>query len=173
MRKLYIEKLSDFAGEATRDNWESKVYNMEFYMKDNSQRDNLIQTIGEELSCRKKIAFYVQIGSIIEYGDQMIKKLESVIEVFVGKKNIVEIVWVCDKEHEEYLYNYNKKMFAAYMRIKERIRCENIGECIYREENDVAKIVRMCDAYYGNEGCIALEFMLAGKPGMIMNVDMW
>ena len=171
MRKLYIEKLSDFAGEATRDNWESKVYNMEFYMKDNSQRDNLIQTIGEELSCRKKIAFYVQIGSIIEYGDQMIKKLESVIEVFVGKKNIVEIVWVCDKVHEMYLHNYNKKLAAAYMRIKERILRENIGECIYREENDVAKIVRMCDAYYGSEGSIGLEFILAKKPGMIMNVD--
>ena len=171
MRRLYIEKLSDFAGEATRDNWESKVYNMEFYMKDNSQRDNLIQTIGEELSCRKKIAFYVQIGSIIEYGDQMIKKLESVIEVFVGKKNIVEIVWVCDKVHEMYLHNYNKKLAAAYMRIKERILRENIGECIYREENDVAKIVRMCDAYYGSEGSIGLEFILAKKPGMIMNVD--
>ena len=172
MRKLYIEKLGDFAGEVTRDNWDSKVHNMEFYMKDNSQRDNLIRTIGEELSCRKKIAFYVQIGSIIEYGDQMIKKLTSVIEVFSDKKNIVEIVWVCDKEHEEFLHNYNEKLSVAYMRIKERILRENIGECIYREENNAAKIVRMCDAYYGSEGCIGLEFMLAKKPGMIMNVDM-
>lgn len=172
MRRLYIEKLSDFAGKATRDNWESKVYNMEFYMKDNSQRDNLIQTIGEELSCRKKIAFYVQIGSIIEYGNQMIKKLQSVIEVFASRRDTVEIVWVCDKEHEMYLCNYDEKLAAGYMEIKKRILCENIGECIYREENNVAKIVRMCDAYYGSEGCIGLEFMLAKKPGMIMNVDM-
>ena len=58
------------------------------------------------------------------------------------------------------------------MEIKKRILCENIGKCIYRKENDVAKIVRMCDAYYGSEGYIGLEFMLAKKPGMIMNADM-
>ena len=173
MRSLYIKKLTEFTKENLRGTWENKVRNAKLEMKENNKSDNLVQNIEEQLLRRKKIAFYVQIGSIIEYGDQMLKKLQSVIEAFVSRRNIVEIVWVCDKEHEEYLYNYNKKLFAAYMRIKERIRCENIGQCIYREANSVTEIVGMCDAYYGNEGCMALEFMLARKPGMIMNVDMW
>lgn len=172
MRRLYIKKLTEFTKENMRDVWENKIYNVKLYMKENNRSANFTRNINDELLYRKKIAFYVQIGSIIEYGVQMIKKLESVIEVFAGNKNIVEIVWVCDKGHEVYLRNYNEKLAAAYMRIKERILRENIGKCIYREENDVAKIVRMCDAYYGSEGSIGLEFMLAKKPGMIMNVDM-
>lgn len=172
MRRLYIKKLTEFTKENMRGVWENKIYNVKLYMKENNRSANFTRNINDELLYRKKIAFYVQIGSIIEYGVQMIKKLESVIEVFAGNKNIVEIVWVCDKEHEVYLRNYNEKLAAAYMRIKERILRENIGKCIYREENDVAKIVRMCDAYYGSEGRIGLEFMLAKKPGIIMNADM-
>ncbi len=172
MRRLYIKKLTEFTKENMRGVWENKIYNVKLYMKENNRSANFTRNINDELLYRKKIAFYVQIGSIIEYGVQMIKKLESVIEVFAGNKNIVEIVWVCDKGHEMYLRNYDEKLATGYMEIKKRILCENIGKCIYREENDVAKIVRMCDAYYGSEGSIGLEFMLAKKPEMIMNADL-
>lgn len=117
MRRLYIKKLTEFTKENMRGVWENKIYNVKLYMKGNNRSANFTRHINDELLYRKKIAFYVQIGSIIEYGVQMIKKLESVIEVFAGNKNIVEIVWVCDKEHEVYLRNYNGK----------------IGSCIYED----------------------------------------
>lgn len=171
MRRLYIEKLSDFVGKATRDNWESKVYNMEFYMKHNSQRDNLIQTVGEELSCRKKIAFYIQIGSIIEYGNQMIKKLKSVIEVFASRKDIVEIVWICDEEHEQYLEKYNFELAKKYLDIRKMVLDEGIGDYVWRKKSEIMELVDMCDAYYGSESHIAMEFQMKKKPVMIMDVD--
>lgn len=35
----------------------------------------------------------------------------------------------------------------------------------------MAEIVAMCDAYYGSEGYIALEFEVEKKPVMIMDVE--
>lgn len=171
MRRLYIKKLTKFAKGTTKDIWKNKVCNVQVYIKGKHREEGSGLHIVEELSCRKKIAFYVQIGSIIEYGNQMVEKLKSVIEVFARRKDTVGIVWVCDKAHEVYLHNYDEKLATGYMEIKKRILCENIGKCIYRDKINTAKIVEKCDAYYGSEGCIGLEFMLANKPGIIMNVD--
>lgn len=120
---------------------------------------------------RKRIAFYVQIGSIVQYGKQMADKLASVLDVFQDNKDKVELIWICDKEHEEYLMKSDAELAKGYSDAKEIMKREGIGRCIYRDEASVAEIVEMCDAYYGSESRIALEFQLVEKPVMIMVVE--
>ena len=165
MRKLYIDKLSELSGVEYKDVWETKVHKCDALSE--------CQMINEEKSNRqhKRIAFYVQIGSIIQYGKQMTEKLKSVINVFQDNRDKVELIWICDKEHEEYLMKSDGKLAKGYSDAKEIMRRKGIGRCIYRDEASVAEIVEMCDAYYGSESRIALEFQLVEKPVMIMVVE--
>ena len=41
-----------------------------------------------------------------------------------------------------------------------------------QDEKNVKEIVGICDAYYGSESRLALEFMLEKKPVMIMAVEL-
>lgn len=165
MRKLYIDKLSEFSGEEYKDVWEAKVHKCDALPE--------CQVINEEKGdCqRKRIAFYVQIGSIIQYGNQMIEKLASVLNVFQDNKDKVELIWICDKEHEEYLMKSDGELEKGYSGAKEIMKREGIGRCIYRDEVSVAEIVEMCDAYYGSASHIALEFEVKKRTTMIMDVE--
>lgn len=165
MRKLYIDKLSEFSGEEYKDVWETKVHKCDALSE--------CQVINEEKRDhqRKRIAFYLQIGSIIQYGKQMTEKLKRGINVFQDNKDKVELIWICDKEYEEYLMKSDDELAKGYSDAKEIMKREGIGRCIYRDEASVAEIVEMCDAYYGSESRIALKFWLKKKAVIIINAD--
>ena len=99
----------------------------------------------------------------------MIEKLQSAITVFQSNKDSVEMAWVCDSEYEKYLHDYYENLFDGYICAKDLMLHDNLGMYIYRDEKNVNEIVGMCDAYYGSESRLALEFMLEKKPVMIMD----
>ena len=172
MRKLYIEKLTEFSGEQYRTTWEKKVYSYNRKEMEVTVYDSVDVSKTDEVGFkRRKIAFYVQIGSIIQYEEQMIEKLKSVITVFQSNKDSVEMVWVCDSEYEKYLHDYYENLFDGYVRAKDLMIHDNLGVCISRDEKNVKEIVGICDAYYGSESRLALEFVMKKKPVMIMDVE--
>ena len=172
MRKLYIEKLTEFSGEQYRTTWEKKVHSYNCKSMELTLLDSVDVSKTDEASYnRRKIAFYVQIGSIIQYGDQMIGKLKSVVAVFQSNKDSVEMVWVCDSEYEKYLHDYDENLFDGYVRAKDLMIHDNLGVCIYRNEKNLNEIVEKCDAYYGSESRLVLGFVMKKKPVMIMDVE--
>ena len=172
MRKLYIEKLTEFSGEQYRTTWEKKVHSYNCKSLELTLLDFVdVSKTDETIYNRRKIAFYVQIGSIIQYGDLMIEKLKSVVAVFQSNKDSVEMVWVCDSEYEKYLHDYDENLFDGYICVKDLMIHDNIGMCVYRDEKNVNEIVEMCNAYYGSESRLVLEFEMKKKPVMIMDVE--
>lgn len=169
MRTVYIQKLTEFAGGHTKDIWKKKIFiaaKREDKLTEKEKMDSQSAKHG-----RKKIAFYVQVGQTIQYGEEMLEKLESIIEIFRENKNKVEMVWISDKEHECFLRQQNKVLAEKIDDIKKKFVKENWGLHFYREEASVAEIVDMCDAYYGSTSHIALEFEVKKKPVMIMDVE--
>lgn len=163
MRTVYIQKLTEFAGEHTKDIWEKKIF-----IAENEKKKPEVQSVKNR---RKRIAFYVQVGQTIQYGEEMLEKLESVVEIFRESKNKVELVWISDKEHECFLQQQNKGLAERIDDFKRKFEKENWGLHFDREEASVAQIVAMCDAYYGSASHIALEFEVKKKPVMIMDVE--
>ncbi len=167
MRDVYIEKLIDFSNIKYKEIWEEKVH------KCNLLFENYI-TKNDKKDChRKKIAFYVQVGSVIQYGKKMIEKLKSVLGVLQNNKDKVELIWIFDRGHEEYLKKNEERLEKRYSDLKETMERDGIGRCIYRDEMRVSEIVDMCDAYYGSESRLALDFWMKKKPVMIMKTDIW
>lgn len=167
MREVYIEKLIDFSNIEYKEIWEKKVHKCNFLF------ENYI-TKNDKKDChRKKIVFYVQVGSIIQYGRKMIEKLKSVLGVLHNNKDKVELIWIFDRGHEAYLKKNEEGLEKRYSDLKEIMERDGIGRCIYRDEMSVSEIVDMCDAYYGSESRLALDFWMKKKPVMIMKTDIW
>ncbi len=171
MRRLYMEKLTKFSGKNLYFIWENKVHNMSSNMQNALVTNTKKQVQEDKKKQRKKIAFYVQVGSVIQYGEQMMKKLHSVINVFENNRDSVEMVWICDGETEQYLEKYNPKLEKEYAKAKRIIMDKRIGYYIYREGRSIVELVDMCDVYYGCESYIALEFSMNKKPVMVMEVE--
>lgn len=178
MRNVYIEKLTEFAGEGTKDIWSQKIAVAE--KKENLKApdgasDNMADSTSNSTDriekARKKIAFFVQVGLTIQYGDEMFKKLQSVIEIFRGSKEKVELIWIGDKEHDAFLKEYNQDLAEKYQAITREFMQEGWGTYLDRTDIEVSEIAAMCDAYYGSASHIALEFEVKKKPVMIMDVE--
>lgn len=169
MRTVYIQKLTEFAGEHTKDIWEQKIFIAA--KTENDFAENEKANAQSVKNRRKRIAFYVQVGQTIQYGEEMLEKLERVIEIFRENKNKVELVWISDKEHECFLRQQNKELAERIDDLKKKFEKENWGLHFDRKEASVAQIVAMCDAYYGSASHIALEFEVKKKPVMIMDVE--
>lgn len=182
MREVYIQKLIEFAGEDTRAVWKKKIAvaeNTEAGNTDGKAKEkNKILSAGDtcqqrqsEKACRKKIAFFVQVGLTIQYKEEMLKKLESVLEIFKDSQEKVELIWVGDKEHDAFLRDYDNEFAKKYDAISENFQKEGWGIYLDRADASVSELVQMCDAYYGSASHIALEFEVKKKPVMIMDVE--
>lgn len=182
MREVYIQKLIEFAGEDTRAVWEKKIAVAESIEAGNTdgkakEKNKILSAENDhhnkqaEKSHRKKIAFFVQVGLTIQYKEAMLKKLESVLEIFKGSQEKVELIWIGDKEHDVFLKNYDSEFAKKYDAISENFQKEGWGTYLDRTDASVSELVQMCDAYYGSASHIALEFEVKKKPVMIMDVE--
>ena len=182
MREVYIQKLIEFTGEDTRAVWEKKIAVVEDPEADNTSgkakeknkilsAENNHQNKQAEKSHRKKIAFFVQVGLTIQYKEEMLKKLESVLEIFKDRQEKVELIWVGDKEHDAFLRDYDNEFAKKYDAVSESFQKEGWGKYFDRADVSVLELVEMCDAYYGSASHIALEFEVKKKPVMIMDVE--
>lgn len=178
MRQLYIDKLCEFAGESTRGIWSGKIkadesvytYAKEYNNKKSYNKDRQYKIKIH----KKKIAFYVQAGVLIQYGDEAIDKLKRVIDIFSTYKDDIEVLWVLDDVQERYLEAGRESyfmLFDEYVRLKNEYHKHGIGAMIYRSDISIDEIVEKCDAYYGCESHIALEFNVNKKPVMILSVE--
>lgn len=166
MREVYIQKLIEFAGEDTRVVWEKKIA-----VAENPEAGDICQHQQNEKSCRRKIAFFVQVGLTIQYKEEMLKKLKSVLKIFKDSQEKVELIWIGDKEHDAFLRDYDNEFAKKYDAISESFQKEGWGKYFDRADVSVLELVEMCDAYYGSASHIALEFEVKKKPVMVMDVE--
>lgn len=182
MREVYIQKLTEFAGADTKAVWEKKIIAAEQLKPEHETKkvctentdlsvnstDRNIQT---EKPRRKKMAFFVQVGLVIQYREEMIRKLQSVLEIFKDSREKVELIWIGDREHDSFLQKYDNEFAEKYNAVRDNFIQEGWGRYFDRSDASVAEVVSMCDAYYGSGSHIALEFEVKKKPVMIMDVE--
>lgn len=182
MREVYIQKLTDFAGSDTQAIWEKKIA-----VTEQTEYDNVNCKISETeqnqpvnsadidtqktKTVKKKIAFFVQVGLTIQYGDEMLKKLQSILTIFRDSQEKVELIWIGDRERDVFLKEYDSEFAEKYEAVIKEFVKEGWGRYLDRTDASVSEVVAMCDAYYGSASHIALEFEVKKKPVMIMDVE--
>ena len=181
MREMYIDILSSFTGEDTREVWERKVDGSGFPMSEVSAdtkkhriishfpdkwKNLYINSAGNE----KKIMLYNNsISTILQNREQFIVKLKSVLEIFRRNADSILLIWRHNPLIRPTLEQTYPELWAEYSSVIEQYINEGWG--IYDDVTSVSDAVAISDAYYGDVDSIVQKFRRKGAPVMIE--DMW
>ncbi len=178
MRKAYINCLSRFAGEDTRDVWEKKILglgSLKYEGMKNAGKGSLDipeawqrVTRKADGTWKKVIVYGTSISVFLQYEMRMIGKLEQVLQIFEDNRDEVALVWKPDPLLREKMPFMEPQLWDAYQRIVKRYRADGWG--IYDDFADAHLVVKLCDAYYGDASSLVRRFVEAQKPVMLQNI---
>ena len=167
MKKRYVEKLSLFAGEYTRQIWEKKVNVCKHFAVAYGQ-DVARDINSEHVSCTKKrVLFCVGVNEIFEHQDVFINGLRDRFEIF--KKNsdrILVDVCIYPFDKNEWMRLDDKRARKTFEIINEYVElawCSYVQFCFL----DMGDTVRSHDAYYGSASPLVHLFGNEDKPVMV------
>jgi len=179
MKEAYVEYLTDWAGEETRELWEEKISGLGSPLEDTeNEQEEAICNLPEEwkqVICkgdgtRKKILLYSISGTgFVERGTRAVEKLQSVLELVKENKEDIVFMWWPNRHIEVALKNPHPDLWKAYEEIVENFKKESWG--IYADGLDAETAVLIGDAYYGDTCALSQAVVVAGKPVMIQNFD--
>lgn len=142
MKQMYVEKLTEFAGEDTRGHWQEIILPLELPIIDEKQNGFVCEgesgkkadstTCGVKM--RKKLLYGIGSSFLQEKPEKAQRKIESNLKLFDVYKNEIEVT------------------------------------VVHFPEDDIG-FVSEYDAYYGDPMPVMMEFVQAGKPVMIQSVD--
>lgn len=162
MKMRYVEKLTDFAGENTREIWEEKIVGL---------GTPLMDEVKEGMGERKSVLlYYTSLGALAGAGEDMIAKIQSSLAIFKKESCDITVIWYLDPQIFVYKSLLPDSVYNKLNQILGRYQDEKWG--IYDSGQDEDKFFKMCDAYYGDASALACKFMQGGKPVMIQNVEM-
>lgn len=182
MQKVYVDKLTEFAGEKTREIWQKKTVGIGSPLFDNRKQasasdvrvlqdwEQLIQKPNGER--KKLLLFYVSMSALVQYQQKLIEKINDVFAVACESEEEVVFVW-----KEDPLINLNGKaiekavgnaMYAEYQLLREKAIAEHT--IIYAEHIEDAELAVLCDGYYGVPSALGNKFQVSHKPVMICDL---
>ncbi len=149
MRRIYIEKLTESAGEETRGIWEQRVSVQSLSEKEQK----------EEVSVRKKKMLYgISLGAYLGDVNVAKEKIERNLKLFEECKERIDLtlqIFPDNRDSDELrsYVNNTLKNYSANM-LESGIKC----------------CARDYDAYYGDGMPLVMDFRDAGIPAMIQDI---
>ena len=177
-RKLYIEGLSEFAGEDTRSVWEDRIKVDESIAPDEKTiglyEDEvpekwwkyLLTDTGEG---KKVLLYHVNVGVVVEHGMKYFDKMKRVFEVFKENRSRISVFWHVGSNTPDTLEARYPDLFEGLKEMYCIFNDLDLG--IYEESDDHTKAVAVADAYFGDRDAIMYKVRALGKPVMIQNVE--
>lgn len=152
MRQVYIEKLTEFAGEETRTEWEQKieVLTKPVIEKGKSGNENVVR--------KKKMLYGVSLGAYMGDIEAARTKIDRTLKLFEEHKSQIDLtVWVFpDNTDSDGVRNYIDNALEKY---SGRLLMRGTG-CSSLDY----------DAYYGDAMPLVMKFRDEGKPVMLQDI---
>ena len=176
MKDVYVELLTEFAGEDTKSIWENKVrglgspvYNSKPLAKEDLEVPELwLPVLQKPDGTWKKIILYsTSASALIRCGQKMIDKMRDVLRTFRKNQDEIALLWRPDDYVQEVGESMDPKSLQKYNELVRKYRQEGWG--IYDDSADAELAVQLCDAAYGDGGAVLNACRLKGKPVMIQN----
>lgn len=115
---------------------------------------------------RKVVLYNTSVQNLMNYTDQVIKKIRNTIDIITNNKDVV--LWWRPHPLTEYtLKSMKAEYYSDYMKVVEDYRKSGIG--IYDDTADLERAIAFSDAYYGDKGSIPVLYEKTGKPIMIQD----
>lgn len=179
MKKVYVDVLSENVGENTRLYWEKKILGL-----GSPKVDKVLDSREEDFNIpkewmgilnkpdgsRKKVILYNTSGkALLEYKEKMIRKMQSVFEMFKENAEDVALLWRPHPLVRATIEAMHPQLWREYEQIVEWYRNEGWG--IYDDSAELDRALTLCDGYYGDGSSLVQLCQTAGKPVMMQNVE--
>lgn len=179
MREIYIQALVNLYGEDTRHIWEEKVKGwgspkLDKVRKTQKDESNLpgdwLAKIKKSDGSWKKVVMYgTGLGEMLKSGEQLLDKIENVLDYFKQKSDKVTMLWRPHPLIPATLDSMRPELSARYAQIVDDYKKADWG--IFDDTSDLNRSIAICDAYYGDESSVIQLFQGAKKPVMVENVE--
>lgn len=178
MKDVYVELLTEFAGEDTREIWENKILGLGLQVyeyekkigKDNIDiPDEWNSVLRKADGSWKKIFLYsTSASTLLQHGEQMIGKMKTVFELFQKNQEEIALIWRPDSKARDMLRRKHSVLWQRYRDLVQEYKESHIG--IYDDSPERDRAVLLCDAGYGDGGDTLNACRANKKPVMIQNV---
>ncbi len=169
MRQIYIEKLTEFAGEETRNVWEKRVTMLTLPVVEQREEASGQSVMGQEKDAfhkesntkknpKKKMLYGISLGAYIGDIEAAQNKIERNLQLFKEYKNQIDLLIQIfpDSTGVNEVRNYINRLLERYP-----------GKIL---EKGVKCCTKDYDLYYGDVMPLMMEFRDAGKPVMVQNI---
>ena len=179
MKHLYVEKLTEFAGENTRFIWEEKIKGRVSPKHDIlNAHDAISKGIPEEWlpliekadgTKKKIIMYYTGLSSFMQYKKEALDKIRRTFDTFQKRHNDVLILWKPHSLIKTTLEQSDSLLYREYCLLEDEFVKNAYGVLDGSLDNETTAI--LCDAYYGDTSPLAQLFRNSGKPVLIQDVQ--
>lgn len=153
MKQLYVEKLTEFVGEATSEIWEERVAAFGLPIMD---KESVCER--KPVARPKKLLYGISLGTYLEDAAAASEKIRKNLQIFKS----------CEEQVEVTVYIFPKDNSALSDSKNEIVRLLKEQPCVISRQEEVCP-TKEYDAYYGDPMPIVTEFGQAKKPVMIQN----
>ncbi len=131
------------------------------------EEKNITEIENKKGERKKVVLFYTSISALVENRDIAIDKLNEVFAIFKENKDDILLYYHPDPAIFRFLEEKDKELWDKYIEVVNRFIEEDYG--VYDDGEDDTFMVRLCDAFYGDNGYVMYHCMRAKKPVMVMN----
>ena len=186
MKKQYVRKLIEFAGEDTREAWNNKVkvYYSDGGLGDSIEYNNSVNEADDDtvLHVKKKIFYCIGLNELSEHRDKIIESVKERFDIFEGSSDSIDVTVAINpidiNEWRKIDGKLAEELFALiheYVDIsgvitegaQEKRLYEYWCRLIEMRLEDYETIVHEHDAYYGSASPLVPMFVHEKKPVMI------
>lgn len=178
MKEVYVELLTEFAGEETKDVWENKIASGDYAAlahTDQKEKEDIEipedweKFIQKPDGTRKKIVLYTTSASALYcYEEKMIEKMTEVLEMYKDRQNEIAFWWYPDSNVRNVLRKSCPGVWRKYCDLVQMYKEEAWG--IWDDTGDSARAVAMCDEALGDGGVMLNAVYHAKKKVEVQNV---
>lgn len=186
MRQIYINEYWKAAKEMglSGEHLDRKFLEKKFLGTGSPKFDKVLHTRKEDLKIPeewqrviekpngswKKIVFYnTSVSMLLLHGEKMLRKMESVFEIFKAEKDEVALLWRPHPLVQATIQSMRPQLWEMYQEIVERYQEERWG--IYDDSADLDRAIVVSDAYYGDGSSVVQLCRKAKMPVMMQNVE--
>lgn len=119
---------------------------------------------------RKRVIFYnTSLNALLQYGEQMNRKIRSVLRFFYENRETGILLWRPHPLVQATIESMRPELWEEYKEITDTYRKEGWG--IYDDTPDFHAAFAVSDAYYGDYSSLLLLYQGTWKPVLRQNAD--
>lgn len=180
MRKMYIKKLTEFAGDETEQVWEEKILGLGSPKFDKERERRNAVKMPEEWKkiifkgdgSQKKVILYNTVPeAILEHGNAMIDKIRNTLAVFEGQKEEIALVWCANLSKSDYVKTLEPKLWKKYQQLVKEYSGAGWGICCdLSKDEEREAILKFGHGYYGDPDAVVRLCRKNNMTALIQNV---